>query len=941
MLGFTSFSRLPISSPAGVLAWGMLLVLACFSTLALPARAATLVSRLDIRIIGTEFQQQKWAPTAQKLIRIRPGDPWEPARLERDIRHLAESGLFSSIHVPDPAQTSGGLALTFDLTPYARVKKIRISGNFPVFRSEVLNVMTLYVGAAFEDEALGQQAERITDLLTRRGFIRPEVRVTAHKDEKDGDITLDVAIEKDEFYRVTGVRFQGNQAIPDSRLKFMSKMWRASAQFGSARRFVQKTLREDVTRLTAFYRKQGFADVMIQAQEKRDETAQQIDLTFDIDEGPKYRIALTGNLAFSQRRLKKELTLFKDGNRNNAGLRRSLKKIKALYLANGFMDARVSYQETTQDAGQRQVLIEIAEGPCYQVNTIDITGNRTISESEIRARMQTTQSTAWQKSPYAKKTVDADIQAIQSLYLKQGFSHARIEPVMTPLADADPSTQGIAPVRLLLEIDEGPRTLVAQTRFQGLTLITAAEAQKMISLRPGEPFRDYMMADDEKVLMQFISEQGYPNCRVKADATVDQAGARITFSVDQGDLVRMGEVIYVGNFRTDPDILDHQISLDPGTPFSLTKLVDSRKRMLDINALDMVRFTPVGLESGTETADVVVEVRERRPYYLEAGFGYDTFRHFYVNAAVGDHNFLGRDLDLQLGGEASQIGYKADLSLTNPAFLMTGINSTSRVYGEKIEEFNKDFGTQSFGFSQKFHQSLMDKTLSLNLGVSLEHREQYLTVQRTLTAEEEGDYDPRRIVMVTPGLVFRTTDSFVRPKKGWLITLDSDLSKGLNHAADDFIRYRTGIRYYFPLSDRLVLAARGRYGLIQPYGNSNRVPDDQLFFLGGTATVRGFDENKLRFAPDGSAVGGREAILASIEARYDLGRNLEFSAFLDSGALRQAQVQGGSDDFRESAGIGLRYMTPVGPIGFLYGWKLDPREGEGRGALHFSMGYTF
>ncbi len=69
--------------------------------------------------------------------------------------------------------------------------------------------------------------------------------------------------------------------------------------------------------------------------------------------------------------------------------------------------------------------------------------------------------------------------------------------------------------------------------------------------------------------------------------------------------------------------------------------------------------------------------------------------------------------------------------------------------------------------------------------------------------------------------------------------------------------------------------------------------------------------------------------------------NFEFSTFYDVGAVRKVQKKGGSDDFRGSVGIGLRYMTPIGPIGFLYGWKLDTKPDESQGVLHFSMGYTF
>ena len=88
-------------------------------------------------------------------------------------------------------------------------------------------------------------------------------------------------------------------------------------------------------------------------------------------------------------------------------------------------------------------------------------------------------------------------------------------------------------------------------------------------------------------------------------------------------------------------------------------------------------------------------------------------------------------------------------------------------------------------------------------------------------------------------------------------------------------------------------------------------------------------------------MGGREAILGSLEARYDLGMNVEFTTFYDVGSVRKAEGRGGLDDLRSSVGVGLRYMTPIGPIGLLYGWKLDRKEGEAAGRLHFSMGYTF
>jgi outer membrane protein insertion porin family len=88
-------------------------------------------------------------------------------------------------------------------------------------------------------------------------------------------------------------------------------------------------------------------------------------------------------------------------------------------------------------------------------------------------------------------------------------------------------------------------------------------------------------------------------------------------------------------------------------------------------------------------------------------------------------------------------------------------------------------------------------------------------------------------------------------------------------------------------------------------------------------------------------VGGKKAMVGSLEARIDLGLNLELTTFFDIGSVQQALVEGGSDRFRSSVGLGLRYITPIGPMGLLYGHKLDREEGESAGRFHLSIGYSF
>ncbi|MDH3567873.1 MAG: BamA/TamA family outer membrane protein, partial [Desulfobacteraceae bacterium] len=89
------------------------------------------------------------------------------------------------------------------------------------------------------------------------------------------------------------------------------------------------------------------------------------------------------------------------------------------------------------------------------------------------------------------------------------------------------------------------------------------------------------------------------------------------------------------------------------------------------------------------------------------------------------------------------------------------------------------------------------------------------------------------------------------------------------------------------------------------------------------------------------AVGGLTAILGNIETRIDLGSDFELSFFYDIGSVRNAVVEAGSDEFRSSVGVGLHYITQIGPMGVYYGHKLNRKDQESAGRFHFTIGFRF
>ena len=915
-----------------------------FLSVTVPVSAADddKVADIHITVHCPEGRQELWQSIAQSFIPVKVGDAYSIETIELAVKALTQSKLFEFIHVPDPEKTEQGVVLSFDLTPFSRIADIHIKNAFPVFEQEVLNAMTIKVGGIYQESGLADQAQRVEKLFKRQGFYAPKVHVSAKKQGIYYVVAVD--IDKGPFHNIRKVEFKGNDNTGAGRLKFATGSWRTSLLPWHGNRFTDKEMKDDVKDVTKLYRKKGYADVQVTAQVVPVECSDAVDIVFTIDEGPLYKIDFQGNDSVYKWSLKKDLVLKENGNKNNFALKKSMRNIRERYEAKGFSDVNVKDKKTdekkeledgSQRPGVRQVDIVIDEGRRYKVSELKITGADTLPLRVLKKNILTRE-----KGAFSQTELEQDLEALEALYVTKGFTKTKVSQHLK-ISDVPDKDEKLAAVEIIIK--EGPRTKVETVDIQGLSVIPLEDAFEAMALKQGLWYDRTLIEDDISALQQAVSEKGYPHVQVRDEAkfSKDRTRINITYHVDQGPKVVVGRIFYAGNLRLKQEELEAEMEISPGDPFSMLKIVDSRRNIQDMNAVDTVRIRSAGLKSRQSRADLIVEISEKKPYYVELAGGYDTSRHLYMETGIGDKNFLGHNLNTQAGLELSQVGYGMNASLTEPRFLSTRFASTTKAYTEKNEEFNKDYGIYTYGLNQTFLHNFNNKKISLSLGGGYEYRDQYLRVDRTLDDDELDDYGVRHIGQINTGLTWRTTDSLVHPRNGLFASTTFDVFKGIDANLDDFFRYGLELRYYLPVGDDLVIAMRSRYGYMQTYGGNTHISDDQLYFLGGASTVRGFDENMLAYDDDDNAVGGRSMMLGSVEARYDIGSSYEFALFFDSGALTETRKDGISESFRSSVGVGLRRQTPVGPISFLYGWKLDPREGESDGCFHFSLGYTF
>ncbi len=893
----------------------------------------TVIRDIQVVIDGPPDQRERHAAMAKRLIRLHPMDRFDAAEVQASINALKFSRRFSAIHVDSSAEPDGE-TLIYTLTPYQHIRDIRIRGAYPLFERDILNQMTLYPGDPYTPENLSAQTGAIIKRYQREGYVEPKVSITAQRDSDDDSAVILVDIDKGPNYVLGRLIFEGNRGVSSNSLAWRMTVWRGALLPGIGR-FSEYRLKKDMDSLLKYYRRKGFADAQLSYRRDDPGNSHRVDVTVKIQEGPRYTVAFEGNRHFWNLTLKKDVVIFSDGNRSNIGVRKSVQNMKRRYHEDGYLDARIK-TETNLVPGKpvetRQLRFVIQEGPQTIVDKVTIAGNQNLSETEIRKQILTRPPSLLHDGAFVPETLETDTYAVTTLYMKQGFQERAVDSEVTLTEDKTGAD-------ISLNVKEGPQTTIRSVVINGLTVVPEAKARKVLIHKIGEPFRTAALEAEKEAIASLVSEKGYPHATVSANVTYteDHTRADIVYEVDAGPLVTLGDIFVSGNLRTDEKVIRRELEVRPQSPLSLQSLNDGQRRLRDLEIFHGVNYRIFGLKEKKETIILFAEVEENKPYYAQTGAGYESDSGFFGRAKIGDHNLFGLNKDLWASGEISQTGYRVETRLTEPRFLGTRTTASIGAFNEELTEFNQPFGTRTTGGSLGFSRD-WGRHVTTALSFRLETRDQFSVEDTALGDTKE---ETRTIFVTTPYVRYDSRDSFVRPTRGLLSSIGVDISKGIQNQLDDFFRYQFDTRYYWSPLKKVTFAGLARIGQVIPYADSELVPDDQLFFLGGIQSVRGFDENLLRFDSEGNPVGGKTAVVGSLEARIDLGMNFELTPFFDIGSVQQTLVEDGSDRFRASVGLGLRYITPIGPMGLLYGHKLGREEGESAGRFHLSIGYSF
>ena len=682
-----------------------------------------------------------------------------------------------------------------------------------------------------------------------------------------------------------------------------------------------------------------FADVSIRRDGSR--------LIVEVIENPIInRIAFEGNLRLDSEDLAAEIQLRPRTVFTLTKVQADVARITEIYRRVGRFNAVVEPKVIQQDQNRVDLIFEISEGEQTIIREIVFIGNEAFSDGTLREVIVTVES-AWYRFLTTDDTYDPDRLAfdqelLRRYYLSEGYADFR---VVSAIAELAPNREEFF---VTFTLDEGPRYEIGEVSvISEMPTIDPVLVEDIVDVESGDWYDAGAIDDDVIEMTLELGRMGQPfvDVRPRIESDADSAIIDITYVIAQGPELYVERIDIVGNLRTTDEVIRREFEFAEGDAYNAA-LVQRTER--NIRALDFFASVLIENRQGSrpDTTIIEVAVEEKSTGELSFGLGFSSVDDALIGVSIGERNLLGTAQHLQLDLTVSGRSQTIDLSFTEPYFLDRELSAGFDIFRVRRNLASQSsFSREDIGGVLRVGYPLTEhlaQTVSYSFRTSLV--EQVPVNASPLVRAEEGR---STVSLVGERLDYDLRNDVLRPTSGYLIYQGTDLA-GLG-GDTAFVRNTGGFSYFYPMDVDWTLNVRADGGAIasllgKDVGLTNR------FFLGGS-NFRGFKPAGIGPVDTSTsdALGGNIYWTATGEMEFPIGLPRELGVlgrtFTDWGSLFDIDQTSPSlaDDasLRASAGIGLSYYSPLGPMQFDWAKAFLKEDYDKTELFRFSIGLAF
>jgi len=623
-------------------------------------------------------------------------------------------------------------------------------------------------------------------------------------------------------------------------------------------------------------------------------------------------------------------------------------ELKRQYITRSLYGAEVVTTVTPVDRNRVKLTFTVSEGGPSKIKEIRITGNQNFSEGTLKDQFNLDVGgwLSWytKSDRYSRTKLNADLEALRSYYLSRGFLEFRIDSTQVAIS---PDKQDIS---IAINVTEGERFVVSGVKLEGNYLGKEDEFKALVKIGLGQAYNAETVAETNKAFTDYFGKFGFAFARVDARPEIDRVTNRVTFVLiaEPSRRAYVRRINVAGNNRTRDEVVRREFRQLESAWYDGDKIKLSRDRVDRLGFFTEVNIDTQEVPATTDQVDLTVNVIEKPTGSVSLGAGFSSTEKVALSFGIRQENAFGSGNYLATEVNTSRYNRTIVVSTTDPYFTPEGISRTIDVFHRTTRPYLGDLNAYS----------LVSSGAGMRFGVPFSEIDTvYFGANLEQTSIRPGNNLPNAYVEYmqqfgytsnslpfTIGWARDGRDSALVPTRGILQRFNSDLS-----ASGDarYVRTNYQIQQYTPLTKKYTLALNADLGWGQ--GLSNRpYPLFKNYFVGGLGSVRGFQQSSL--GPSDSTnslyLGGPKKIVLNAELMAPFpgagnDRTLRLFAFTDVGRAFGENEKINFNELRSSIGVGLSWISPMGPLRFSYALPMKRQVTDKIQRLQFQIGTSF
>jgi outer membrane protein insertion porin family len=660
-------------------------------------------------------------------------------------------------------------------------------------------------------------------------------------------------------------------------------------------------------------------------------------------------LTFVGNKEFDTETVKKalrEIGVSESRIFDRSALDRAEQELKRQYVSRGLYGASVQTTVTPQERNRVAINFTITEGDPAKIARVNIIGNKSYTLTQLRDEMKLT-TPGWltwytKDDQYSKQKLSADLESLRSFYQNRGYLEFSIDSTQVSITpDKDD-------IYITINITEGEKYTVSGVELAGDLVVPHDELVRLVQLKAGDTFSRAKQQATTKSISDRLGAEGYAFANVSAVPEVDKQKHTVAYTlyVDPGRRVYVRRINIIGNARTRDEVIRREARQLEGAWFDSQRIDRSKVRIKRLGYFDDVNVETQPVAGSNDQVDLEFSVTERTTGNLLAGVGYSTSDGVVFSASVSQQNVLGTGNALAVGINTSKINRTISAVYTDPYWTVDGVSRTVELYQKNIDPTSlavSNYESSTLGAAMSFGVPISESD-TINLGGRIEHTD------ITLFSESPPAYIQyvnefgavTNSYILTAGWSRDTRDDILYPNEGRLQSFSLEVGLPITNTAYYKAEYVN--QWFWPIWSPAILMLRGNVGYADGY-SGDPLPFFKAFYAGGVGSVRGYEQSSL--GPRdvfGNSLGGKRKIVGNAELFYPLvkgDRAVRASVFADLGQIYANGDQPDFESFRFSAGVGVAWNSPIGPLKFSYAIPLQSKPGDRLQRFQFQVGTVF